>query len=288
MTEDDPDYVPDARFATLEPPSTSSIENAFRLAQAIERRNDPSGAIGRYLAVCDMIESAIQMNPGARIDVKWVLLSLRNIADIYDSRRDWKKSRAYRKCLEQLANYLKSDSRGIDADDDGNPDFDSITTASVAYRRIFDAIHNAAALPDTPPPEAPADLLRRIAEAREKTQQDRIEEMIGRLEEANREREEAIQRSFWKRNLYRAAKHPIVAGALLVLVGLTVLSLMAFRMDSKPQTRSDEPVDMAKLEELARINHEKAEAQKKKHGTRTPKPSRTAVPVKIDESLFDL
>jgi hypothetical protein len=287
MNDEDADYVPDARFSTLEPPSTSSIENAFRLAQAVERRNDPAGAITRYLAVCDMIANAIQMNPGARVDVKWVLLALRNIADIYDARRDWKKSGAYRKCLEQLAHYLKSDGRGLDTDDDGNPDFDSITTASVAYRRIFDAIHNAAALPDTPPPEAPADLLRRIAEAREKSQQDRMEEMIGRLEEANREREEAIQRSFWKRNLYRAARHPFIAGAVLVLVGLTVLSSMAFRGDAKPKV-SDEPVDMAKLEELARRNHEKAEAQRKKHGTRTPKPSRTAAPVKIDESLFDL
>jgi hypothetical protein len=145
--------------------------------------------------------------------VKWVLLSLRNIADIYDGRSDWAKSKAHRQSLEQLATYLKSEGGGLDAADDESPDFDSIATASALLQRI--------------------------------------------------------------------------AGAVLVVIALSVLASMALRKERKPAPR-DEPVDMAMLEELARRNHEKAEAQRKKQGARTPRPSRTPAPVPIDESLFNL
>jgi hypothetical protein len=89
--------------------------------------------------------------------------------------------------------------------------------------------------------EAPVALLQRISEARERAQQERIEQMVPRLEDANREREAAVQLSFWKQNLRRAARHPFLTGAPLVMLTLTVLSSFAF---------SAEPVSLARPEEL--------------------------------------
>jgi hypothetical protein len=286
MGDDDVDYVPYARFSKLEPPSTSSIENGFRIAQALERKGDPLGAVSRYLLVCDMIENVIQMNPGARVDVKWVLLALRNVADIYDSRRDWAKSKAFRACLVSFANYLKSEGQPLDDDED--PDFDSITTAAVAYGRMFTAIRDAAAIKDQPPPEEPVALLHRIAEAREKAQQERVEDMIRRLDEAHEEHEKSIKNSFWKRNLYRAARHPFIAGALMLAIAVLVVCYPAIRPAQKKQIDPDAPVDFSILDELARKNHEKAVAEGKVPRTRTPKPTRTPQPIDIDDSLFNL
>jgi hypothetical protein len=289
MADDDIDleYIPDARFSRLDPPSTSSIENAFRIAQALERKQDPLNAVSRYLYVCEMIENVLQMNPGARVDVKWVLLSLKNIADIYDDRRDFAKAKAFRKCLVDFANYLKSEGQSLDEDGDEDPNFDSITTAAVSYRRMFEAVRTAAALPDQAPPEEPTVLLQRIAEAREKARQDRVEEMVRLLDEAHEERERSIQRSFWKRNLFRAARHPFIAGAVMLVVIVSVVWYTTLRQPKK-KVRSDEPVDFALLDELARKNHEKAESERKKHPPKTPKPKKTAAPVEVDERLFEI
>jgi hypothetical protein len=277
---DEVDFVPDASLSALEPPSTSSIENAFRLAQVVQRRKDPLAAVPRYLIVCDMVQNVIQMNPAARVDVKWVLLSLSSIADIYDGREDWEKSKAFRDCVQRFALYIQSEGKSLDDEDSESTDLDSIASVAVAYGRLFEDLQAARALPDRAPPETPAALLRRIADAHERTQRGQLEAIARRLGSAHDEHEQAIRGSFWRRNTDRIARHPCLA--VLILLALVLIILVYATLRPRKPKAAPAPADLSVLEEYARHYSPRP-------ASRTPRPSRTPqYDPPLDDRLFNL
>lgn len=79
--EDTPGYVSENLFTST--PSSSSIENTYRMGQVLQAKKDYTKAISTYLSVCETTERVIAMNPGANVEMQWVFLSLGNISDIY-------------------------------------------------------------------------------------------------------------------------------------------------------------------------------------------------------------
>jgi hypothetical protein len=261
---EDYEYRSDIEFSA--PPSSSAIENIFRIAQVLERKEKCSEAISRYLLVCDSIDRVIQMNPGAEVDIKWVLLSLENIAKIYEVRKDWPKSIAFRKCLTGFAQYIQS-SGGRDLTGDGDEDkddsphdFDTITTAAVAYRALFARVREAAELPEKPS-ETTADRLQQLAAAHEKQKQDRVERVMKLLDDEHEARMKAIQNSFWKRNWHRAMRHPLITGVTIAVLSLLLVFYVTTASKRKKKVAVPEDFD-AQMAFLERIVAEQRAKQK--------------------------
>jgi hypothetical protein len=279
---DDAESVSDVQFSS--PPSSSAIENTFRMGQVLEWKRDFQAAISKYLLVCAAMESVIKVNPGARVDMKWVLLSLEAIAKIYERREDYAKSVPFRECLIEFLKHIKADGESS-LEDETLGDFDRTTSAASAYGRLFEQIHTAAALPEEPC-ESTLDLLKMVAEDQQKKKEDRVDRMLQMLDQKHKERVQQIQNSFWRRNYERAVRHPIIAGLLIA----TVCSLLVYCTTLKPKNVVNLPDDEGeKIASMERLVQQQIEQKKNKKPTtprRTAKP--TPTPFRLEKNVFDL
>lgn len=91
--------------------SSASVQNTDRMACALESKGQDKEALERFHLVCDSIERLILSNPGSTVDPRFAILSLGNIADIYERRRDTKKSLAFRECQLAFLEHLKQKER---------------------------------------------------------------------------------------------------------------------------------------------------------------------------------
>ena len=219
-----------------DPPSASSIENTYRMAQVLYRKGDLDLAIDKYLLVCDSLERVITVNPGANIEVQWVVMSLGDIADIYYSKQDYKKALAYRNCQKSFLEFMQTQRNGgipdpdSDSDDGSNLDkFVEVTSRGQTYRRLFSEIQEARELPSRPPVETAEELLKKFQAAKEQDEEAKIDKIIKLLEEAAEQREKELKNSFWKRNLQRIVDHPALIVMLMVVLAVSVILFVKFR-----------------------------------------------------------
>ena len=219
-----------------DPPSASSIENTYRMAQVLYRKGDLDLAIDKYLLVCDSLERVITVNPGANIEVQWVVMSLGDIADIYYSKQDYKKALAYRNCQKSFLEFMQTQRNGgipdpdSDSDDGSNLDkFVEVTSRGQTYRRLFSEIQEARELPARPPVETAEELLKKFQAAKEQDEEAKIDKIIKLLEEAAEQREKELKNSFWKRNLQRIVDHPALFVMLMVVLAVSVILFVKFR-----------------------------------------------------------
>jgi hypothetical protein len=242
------------------------------MAQVLDRKGEFPAALSKYLLVCDATENVIKVNPGARVDMKWVLLSLDAIAKIYERREDHAKSVPFRECLIGFLNQIKDGGESA-LEDATLEDFDAVTTGASAYGQLFEKVHAAAALPEEPCESTP-DLLRMVAEEQQKKKEERVERMVEMLDQKHKEKVQEIQSSFWKRNAQRALRHPIITGLLITAVCL----LLVYYVTHKPKKASVPDDEYKAFAEIERELMEKWWKSRKRVPTAsrgTPRPTPT-------------
>lgn len=229
----DADSVSSAHFTDT--PSSSSIENTYRMAQVLHKKGDLDLAIEKYLLVCDSLRRIIRVNPGARIEIQWVVMSLGDVADIYYDRQDYKKSLAFRNCQKSFLEFMQTQRHGgipdldSDSDDEDLAKFAEVTSRGTTYQRLFEQVQAAQDLPSRPPPETAEELLKKFQEAKEKDEEAKIDRVIKLLEEAAEQREKELKNSFWKRNLQRIVEHPALFVMMMVALSVIVIVFVKFR-----------------------------------------------------------
>ena len=215
-------------------PASSSIENQFRMAQVLQRKGDIDFAIKKYIELCLGVEKTVLLNPGADVELQWPVLALGSISDIYQDKQDYNKAIAFRKVQNEFLTFMKmkkqASQSGSDSDENEG-DFFEIATTGHQYQALFKKMHEAIDEPEAKPRESAEELAKRIIAAKHKEEEDKIEEIINELNKANAEREAAIQRSFFKRNLRRITEHPIIF--VTVLLSLTILTVLYIHFKPK-------------------------------------------------------
>jgi hypothetical protein len=273
MSSED-EYVPTATFTC--PPSSSVIENTFRMAQVLERKRDCDSAISKFLLVCTSIERVVALNPGSDVDIRFAILSLGRIANIYDDREDWSKSLAFRRCEQAFLTYLRDHQARAD---DG--DIASVAATARAYLEIFRGVHAAAALPEHRP-ETPAEIARRYRAAIEQDRDNQTERVIRLLEESAEAKRVELSNSVWRRNVERVVNHPFAfVFCLLVVAGVVTAAVV-----TRPKRRIAVPEGTeAKFAFLERA----AMGQTPAPAKRTATPRRRAEPEQpTDQRLFEI
>jgi hypothetical protein len=236
------------------------------MAQVLEKEKKFDQSIEKYLLCCDGIERVSLMNPGARIEMHWVVLSLGKIADIYMDRCDYEKSIAYRNAQKCFLDYMSTQKRinasGSDDEDVTTENFAVIASAATVYRKLFKKVRQARDVPDKPPQETPEELMKRLMDAREKDEEARIDRTIRMLEEATAAREREIRNSFWKRNIQRIADHPFAFMFFVLVIAICVVLFVRFRPKKKVHVPGGIEGSTAYLEKYMR-------EYEKKHGIKS-------------------
>jgi len=234
-------------------PSSSSIENTFRMAQVLHKNKKYKESVDAFLKVCLQTEQVLLMNPGAKIEMHWVVFSLGFISDIYAEQSDYNKSKLFRDVQNDFLYLIKNKKEnGVDdleENDSPTPDqFIQLATLGHQYQEIFSSLHKAIDEPDKPPQEDHKELVRRIQEARKKDEEARAEEMIKMLNEAADNKEKELKNSFWKRNLKRLADHPLAFVLIVVLIALSVVVYIKTKPKKKFSIPGGIDAQMAYLE----------------------------------------
>jgi hypothetical protein len=225
---DDDDEIAQIHFSC--PPSTSDIENTFRMAQVLYKRKEYSQAVAKFMLVCDSLERVIAVNPGAQVEIHYGVFSIGGIADIYHDLSDFNKSIAIRRVQNDFLEFLQTQQDvTMDSNDDSTPtDFVALAAASSRYRQFFKQLHLANDLPSNPPEETAAELRRRLIEARERDEAERLSRVLALLNDASESGELSMRESFWKRNLERITDHPVYFVVVILLFSIGVIFLTIF------------------------------------------------------------
>lgn len=264
--EDYPDYSPSVRFEGT--PSATSIENTLQMAKVLRAKGEIQQALNRFYIVCESIESAIAMNPGARIELHPAIFAIREIADIYEDRKDWTKSLAFRNTLNSFLKFLQAEKQGnrshSDVDDDlDGENFVEIMSKSVTYKKLFQEYHAAKAVPDLKI-ETPEEILKKLQDAREKDEQAKMERIIKLFEEAADERENELKNSFFKRLMQKITDHPFIFISIVIFIALVIVLFVKYMPKKKFEVPGGIDAQMAYLEKYM-------EDYNKKHGRETPR-----------------
>lgn len=270
MEEEDQDvgkYHQNTDMFKAPPPSSDSMQNAFRRGQVLKKRGEGNPAIATFLQVCDDLERVISMNPGADIDLQWISLALGEIADIYQERTDYDKSVAFRKCQHGFL-YLMQQQRGIYNKKETDGDFEQITSFGVTCRGLFGDIRAAREIPDSETLDTPKDILKKYQDALEEEHNEEIEALIRRFEETAAQREANANRSFLGRNMDRINRNPYTVALVIFIVVIVTMTYYAFVPKVTIQVPEGEEAQWAMLQRLMAENQRKKGKQKQ-----TAKPS---------------
>jgi hypothetical protein len=229
------DYKPEFEFSA--PPSSSAVENTFRMAQVLQKRKDYTQALEKYHLVCDTVEREVTMSHSSATEVHWAVFSLRSIADIYSELQDWDKSLAFRSVEKSFLEFLQR-RQSTDPSTSEPPETDFLTATSNAnfFSQLFSQIHAARELPETQPPDCPEALMKRLEDARVRDDEENAERVIQLLNDATEERERQTHESFWKRNLKRISDHPVQVIAAVLLFGAVALLVTRIGVPRKPRS----------------------------------------------------
>jgi hypothetical protein len=269
--------------------SSAAIENTYRMACALDAKREESEALSRFNLVCDSLERLVLRNIGAAVDVRYAILSLGNISEIYERRGDTKKALAFRECQLAFLEHMKKEQEQPNDDDDDTPEVIEVVSTATAYSRLFKRIQAARDLPDRSE-ESAEEIMRKYKEAVAKEEEQRVERFVQLLEQKNAARQAEIENSFWRRNLHRMVDHPFVF--LFVVLGIGVFVLLAFK--SKPKKKKmvipegmDERLDF--LEKMLKQAPEKEQKPRATVRKRTPQPQRSKEPAPmVDNRLFEI
>ncbi|OHT01920.1 hypothetical protein TRFO_31164 [Tritrichomonas foetus] len=239
------------------------------MAQVLQAKKDFDKAIDKFLLVCECTERVIAMNPGANVEIHWVVFSLGAISDIYQDRQDYNKSILYRNAQRAFLEFMQTQkgtnkstfATNSDSDDE---DLITIATKSHSYMKLFESVHEAMKAPEKPPPEDPQELMRKLQEARKKDEEEKIEQTIKLLNEAADAREKEIQNSFWKRNMQRITDHPVIFVFIVLIISVCVILFVKFKPKKKINIPGGIDAQMAYLEQYVRD-------YERKHGKKEPK-----------------
>ena len=220
-------------------PSSSSMENQFRMAQVLQAKKDYDFAIRKYIDLLLSVEKTIALNPGANVELQWPVLSLGNIADIYAEKQDYNKALLFRNSQNEFLLFMKEKKISMQSNsesdsDDNDTDFFEVATTGHKYQSLFKKVHEAIDAPEMKPRESPEELAKRIIEAKQKEEEEKMEEIIRQLNEASQQREKEIQNSFIKRNVRRMTDHPVIF--VLLLLACTLLAVLWVQFKPKRKT----------------------------------------------------
>lgn len=280
---DDEEYVSTASFSST-PLSAQSVENTYRMAQVLEKRGEIDKAIAKYLLVCDAIERIIALNPGANVEVRWAVLSLGNMADIYYERKDYEKSVAFRNCQNAFLEFIKGQKHNVFHDtceDDSLENFAEVASSGTIYRQLFEQVHEAAKLPDNPY-ESPDQLLEKYTDQQEKENEEKIQKLIRLFEAAADEQEKEDKSGCCVRMLTSIADHPGIFCVVVIL--LTVLVMLIVRAWPTPEPEVAEDFFTA-MNMWDKLISEYAKNMKKQG--RTPQPRQILRPKTKEEQAQD-
>ena len=221
-------------------PSSSSIENTFRMGQVLEKKKDFKSALEKYIKVCTETERIVLLNPGAKVEIHWVVYALGFISDIYSEKKDFKKALAFRNVQNDFLQFLakkKNIRNNEDDEEDGtnltNEDFIELATTSTIYKQLFEKFRETLEIPDKPPQEDPKDLIKRIQEAKQKDEDAKAEEMIRLLNEVADSKEKELKNSFFKRNIKRLTDHPVLFVLFVVIIAIGIILFVKFKPKKK-------------------------------------------------------
>ena len=221
-------------------PSSSSIENTFRMGQVLEKKKDFKSALEKYIKVCTETERIVLLNPGAKVEIHWVVYALGFISDIYSEKKDFKKALAFRNVQNDFLQFLakkKNIRNNEDDEEDGtnltNEDFIELATTSTIYKQLFEKFRETLEIPDKPPQEDPKDLIKRIQEAKQKDEDAKAEEMIRLLNEVADSKEKELKNYFFKRNIKRLTDHPVLFVLFVVIIAIGIILFVKFKPKKK-------------------------------------------------------
>jgi hypothetical protein len=75
--------------------SSMAIQNAFKMAQILQLQKKDDDAITQYHEVCSAIAKTIRENPDADVDYRLIPVSINKIVEIYRTRDDYGKMKAF-------------------------------------------------------------------------------------------------------------------------------------------------------------------------------------------------
>jgi hypothetical protein len=155
-------------------------------------------AVAKFRLVCSCLERVIALNPGANVEIHYGVFSIGGIVDIYHELSGYEKSIAICRVEKEFLEFLQTQKYvTMNSHDDSTPtDFLALAAASSRYRQFFRQLHLANALPSNPPEETPAELRRRLIEARERDEAERLSRVLALLNDATESRELSVRESF--------------------------------------------------------------------------------------------
>ena len=239
------DYSSENPFTST--PSSTSIENTFRMAQVLQKKGDYKKALLNYITVCQQIKKLIAINPAACSEIHWVIFSLGNISDIYMEKKDYAKCNAFRSSQKEFMDTMQSIKEENEEDNSkGEISLYSITIASRKYLQCYESFDKALATPDSAP-EDPKELVKRLQEAKARDEEARIEELTRLLNEEAERREKECQNSFFNRATGFITQNPLY---IILFVILLIVLIFAFKkLKPKKAFKSlDTDARMAQLE----------------------------------------
>jgi hypothetical protein len=272
--------------------SSAAIENTYRMACALDAKREELEALSRFYLIIDSLERLIMRNSTANIDIRYAILSLGNIADIYERRHDTKKTLAFRESQLAFLQHLKQ-SQSTPDDDEETPAVVEIVSVASAYSRLFRKVQEARDLPEKAN-ETPDEIIRRYKEAVAKEEEQKVERFVQLLEQTTAARKAEIENSFWRKNLQRMVDHPFVF--LLVILGIGLVLILAFRL--RPKTRIVIPEGMdERMEFIDRMLQQTPQRPARAKKASAPAPTKPRTPQRakskepepvIDHTLFDI
>ena len=226
--------------------TTDGVEGVFRMGEVLQAKKDLDYAIEKYEEVVDETEKIVFMNPDSSIEVRWAVLALGNMSDIYTEREDWKKALALREIQNEfLCVMSKTPKQSSEDSSDDEDNFYEITTIGRQFNELFKKARKAIDMPCKPPSEDPQELARKFVEARKKDEEAEISNTIEKINNYVKAKEDEINGSFFKRNTHRATNHPIIF--VLFVFFIAALMILGFKLMCKHN-------DSVKREKMAKVN----------------------------------
>lgn len=203
--------------------TTDGVEGIFRMGEVLQAKKDLDYALEKFEEVVYETEKIVFMNPSARIEIQWAVLSLGNMSDIYTEKEDWKKALALRQIQTEFLQTMTNSSKTTNNEnsDDENT-FLEITTIGRQYNSLFRKAHAAIEMPCKPPPEDPQELARKFIEAKKKDEEAEVNNVIKKINEVVKAKEDEINNSFFKKNMQIVFDHPILFVLFVILVGVAI------------------------------------------------------------------
>ncbi|OHT11151.1 hypothetical protein TRFO_01046 [Tritrichomonas foetus] len=201
----------------------SSIENYFRMAQALNAQGKYDLAIQKYLKVCQTTESVLKSNSDVDVELVWTIYSLGYISDIYSSQKIFNKALLFRNTQEKFLSFLKDANNADLSDPDLNNKVSTEKSTKVngkmeSLLRLFENIQIAIDCDSKEAPQEDRDeIVKKVQFAFEKSREEKVNKIFEQLQNQNNN---------FKKNLSDRVMDFIVEHYLIMIFGAIFIGIL--------------------------------------------------------------